>query len=128
MNVIIYGVYDNSGFYKNGTNGWVYTSNMIEGARKSIYAMSRAELADIEKEIKLLVNEPGLAKETRRSLRACYELAKLRRVCEDTYERMYQRAEVAKPDIVVFKDLEVKALQCMRTIDDHYKNNCNNVI
>lgn len=119
MNVIIYGVYGNSGFYKHGNNGWVYTSNMIEGARKSIYAMSREELNGIEKEIKLLVNELGIAKETRRSLRVCYELAKLRRNCEDAYESMCQRAE--KADIEVPKDLEEKALQCIDTIDDHYR-------
>ena len=126
MNVIIYGVYDNSGFYKNGSNGWVYTSNMIEGARKSIYAMSRVELADIEKEIKLLVADPRTPKEVRGGLYECYLLAKLRRDCEDAYERMCRRAEYL--GTVICKDVEEAALSHVHTIDDRYKNNCNNVI
>ena len=120
MNVVIYSVCDNSGFYKHGSNGLVNVSNMIKGTRKSIYAMSRAELAVVEKEIKLLVDELGIAKETRRSLRVCYELAKLRRNCEDAYESMCRRA--VNVDIAVFKDLEGKALQQLHVIDDHYKN------
>lgn len=126
MNVMVYGVYTNSGFYKHGTNGWVHVSNMIKGTRKSIYAMSRAELLDIEKEIKLLVTNPDMPEEAGYSLRECYELAKLRRMCEDVYESMCQKAE--EVGVVIFKDTEDKMLGYANTIDTRYRNNCDKVI
>lgn len=125
MNVIVYGVYDNSGFYKHGSNGWVYLS-LIEGARKSIYAMTKAELADVEKEIKSLVFDRRMPKAAARSLHECYMLAKSRRDCEDRYESMCQRVE--KAGEVICKDIEVKALQLLHDIDNHYKNNCRSAI
>lgn len=125
MNMIVYGVYDNRGFYKHGSNGWVYLS-LIEGARKSIYAMTKAELADVEKEIKLLVSDPRMPKAAARSLHECYMLAKSRRDCEDRYESMCQRVE--KAGEVICKDIEVKALQLLHDIDNHYKNNCRSAI
>lgn len=126
MNVMIYGVYTNSGFYKHSTNGWVHVSDMLRGTRKSIYAMSTTELLDIEKEIKLLVTNSDMPKAAACSLRECYMLVKLRRDCEDRYESMCQKAE--KAGEVICKDTEEKALQHLHVIDDHYKNNCNNVI
>ena len=126
MYAIVYGVYDNSGFYKHGGNGWVYLSDMVEGTRKSIYAMSREELDDIKKEIKLLVADPRLLREVRGSLYECYLLAKLRRDCEDAYERMCQRAEYL--GTVICKDVEETALSHVHTIDEKYKKNCNNVV
>jgi hypothetical protein len=125
MNVIVYGMYDNSGFYKHGSNGWVYLS-LIEGARKSIYAMTKAELADVEKEIKLLVFDRRMPKAAARSLHECYMLAKSRRDCEDRYESMSQRVE--KAGEVIPLEIEEKALQLLHDVDNHYKNNCNKVI
>lgn len=126
MNVMIYGVYTNSGFYKHGSNGWVHVSDVVKGTRKSIYAMSMAELLDIEKEIKLLVTNPDMPRAAVCSLYECHMLAKFRRDCEDRYESMCQKAE--KVGEVICKDTEEKALQHLHVIDDHYKNNCNNVI
>jgi len=125
MNVMIYGVCDNGGFYKHGSNGWVYLS-LTKGARKSIYAMSMPELLDIEKEIKLLVTNPDMPKAAARSLHECHMLAKFRRDCEDRYESMCQKAE--KAGEVICKDIEVKALQLLHDIDNHYKNNCRSAI
>lgn len=126
MNVMIYGVYTNSGFYKHSTNGWVHVSNVTKGTRKSIYAMSRVELLDIEKEIKLLVSDPDMPKAAACSLYECYMLAKFRRDCEDRYESMCQKAE--KVGEVICKDTEERALRHLHVIDDRYLNNCNNVI
>lgn len=126
MNVMIYGVYTNSGFYKHGTNGWVHVSDMVKGTRKNIYAMSRIELTAIEKEVISLTTNTEIPKDARRSLRECYNLAKLRRQTEDMYESMCQRAE--EKGIILDKTLEDMALENVNRIDDHYKNNCTNVI
>lgn len=125
MNVIVYGVCDNGGFYKHSSNGWVYLS-LIEGARKSIYAMTKAELADVEKEIKSLVFDRRMPKAAARSLHECYMVARLRRDCEDRYENMHQKAK--KAGEVIPLEIEEKALQLLHDVDNHYKNNCNKVI
>ena len=125
MNAIVYGVYDNSGFYKHGSNGWVYLSR-TEGVRKNIYAMSMAELLDIEKEIKSLVFDRRMPKAAARSLHKCYMLVKIRRDCEDRYESICQRAE--KAGEVIPLEIEEKALQLLHDIDNYYMNNCRNAI
>ena len=126
MNVMIYGTHTNSGFYKHGTNGWVHVSDMVKGTRKSIYAMSMAELLDIEKEIKSLVFDRRMPKAAARSLHKCYMLVKIRRDCEDRYESICQRAE--KAGEVIHLEIEEKALQLLHVIDDRYLSNCNKVI